>query len=204
MFDISKSHAKVVDVLRVESSLDDGMASLIDFCAEHEKWRGWNALRKLEFSTDRSRLSRWLKGLLTKAPPPKPIKAYWFGLFNPIVDGKTTCGIYVAGASAFDPEDDTFEWACDPAYFPDGRYAQSQVLGEIYQSVAKKAGGASYGEYVLCLGYVGLVVKHLAIKFGPETWLGAARSRALAVGFDSGDGVLLGSVTKDGWKPNNT
>lgn len=202
MFDIVQSHDKVEAVLAAGGSLDAGMALLFDFCAEHEPWRGWSALRKLDFSDDQMRLHQWLTGLLTDEPPPKGIKAFWFGLFNPVVKGKTTCGMYIAGSNTFDAEDDTFEWACDPAYFPDGRYADSHILNEIYQSVSKAKGFvSSYGEYVLCLGFAGLVAKHLAATIGARTWLGTSRSRSLAVGFDSGDGVLLGSVTKSGWMP---
>ena len=205
MFDVHQANAKVEAVMSAGDSLDAGMASLIDFCAEHEQWRGWGALRKLDFSADQKRLHRWLKRLLTKEPPPKAIKAYWFGLFNPVVGGKTTCGLYVAGAKHFDANDESFEWACDPAYFPDGRYAESQVLDEIYRTVCKAKGSvSSYGEYVLRLGFVGLVAKALATTIEATTWLGTTRSRVIAVGFDSGDGVLVGSVTKDGWKKPTT
>lgn len=202
MFDITQSHDKLTDVLASESSFDDGIASLIDFCAKQEPWRGWSTLRKLDWSTDRSRVKQWLSRLLTKEPPAKNIKAFWFGLFNPIIKGKATCGLYVAGAKEFDPDDDTFEWSCGPTYFPDGRYAQSQVLDVIYQKVKNAKGSvSSYGEYVLCLGYAGLVVKQIASTLSVETWLGTSASRAVAVGFDSGDGVLLGTITRRGWKP---
>jgi hypothetical protein len=59
-----------------------------------------------------------------------------------------------------------------------------------------------YGEYVLCLGFGGLIINTLADKIGTETWLGNSKTRAVAIGFDSGDGILLGSITKTGWHPN--
>ncbi len=65
-----------------------------------------------------------------------------------------------------------------------------------------KGSVSEYGEYVLCLGFGGLIIKTLAERIAPETWLGNSRARAVAIGFDSGDGILLGSITKTGWQPN--
>ena len=84
MFDISKSHETVVAVLASGASVADGMAQLIDFCADQESWRGWSALRKLDFAADEKRLKQWLQGVLTEDPPQKSINAFWFGLFNQI------------------------------------------------------------------------------------------------------------------------
>ena len=203
MFDIAKSHDAVVAVLASDATVAYGMAQLIDFCADQESWQGWSALCKLDFAADEKRLKRWLQGVLTKEPPQKSINAFWFGLFHPIVEDKATCGLYMAGSKNFDAADETFDWACDPDYFPNGRYAKSQVLDEIYRKVDKaKRSVSEYGEYVLCLGFGGLIIKTLADRIGPETWLGNSKARAVAIGFDSGDGILLGSITKTGWHQN--
>ena len=203
MFDIAKSYDAVVTVLASDATVADGMARLIDFCDDQESWRGWSALRKLDFAADEKRLKRWLQGVLTKEPPQKSIKAFWFGLFNPIVEDKATCGIYIAGSKNFDAADETFDWACSPDYSPKGRYAKSQVLDEIYRKVGKAKGSVSeYGEYVLCLGFGGLIINTLANTIDAETWLGNSMARAVAIGFDSGDGILLGSITKTGRHQN--
>lgn len=203
MFDIAKSHDAVVTVLASNATVADGMAQLVDFCADQESWRGWSALRKLDFVADERRLKHWLRSVLTKEPPPKSINAFWFGLFNPIVEDKATCSLYLAGSRSFDAADETFDWACGPDYFPNGRHARSQVLGEIYRNVNKVKGPVSeYGEYVLCLGFGGLIINTLADRISPEIWLGNSEARAVAIGFDSGDGILLGSIMKTGWHPN--
>jgi hypothetical protein len=202
MFDIELSHKMVTSVVDSDCAIWDGMSSLIEFCSEHESWDGWNALRELDFETDSLTLTNWMTQLLITEPPPKNIKAYWFGLFNPVQNGTTTCGLYAAGAVTFDPDDESFEWACGPAYFPEGRYATSMVLDGIYRKVSTANGFVpSYGEYVLCLGYAGLIVKYLAATIKCELWLDSCATRALAVGFDSGDGMLVGSVTRRGWNP---
>lgn len=203
MFDIAKSFKTVKDVLAVDSTVEEGIESLIDFCAEQSSWDGWAALKALDYKADQTRLQRWVKRVLIKEPPKRTIKAFWFGLYNPIIKGNPSCGMYIAGARQFDPEDTSFEWACGPAYFPSGRYAKSKILDEIYKRVNEAEGDVPcYGEYVLCLGYSGLAIKHLAKSIAPEIWLGTTKNRAIAVGFDSGDGALLGTITQEGWEPN--
>lgn len=199
MFDIVQAHDTVAAVLSTPIAVDDGMSLLIDYCAEHEPWQGWDVLRKLEFESDQLNLKRWLEDLLTQEPPPDDVNAFWFGLFNPVIKGKSTCGLYAAGTKTFDREDEDFEWACDPAWLPDGRYAKSQILNDIYQRVNKAKDSVSSYQYVLCLGYAGLVLNQLATTLPLSTWLGKESSRALAIGFDSGAGILLGSFTKQGW-----
>ena len=47
------------------------------------------------------------------------------------------------------------------------------------------------GEYTLCLGYSSLIVGEWCRGPMREKLLGAARLRGVAVGFDSGDAVLI-------------
>jgi hypothetical protein len=202
MFDIVQAHDTVAAVLSSKVDVDDGMSLLIDYCAEQEPWRGWNVLRKLEFDSDQLNLKRWLDELLTQEPPPDYVKAFWFGLFNLVIHGKSTCGLYAAGTKTFDRKDEDFEWACNPVWFPDGRYAKSRILDAIYQRVNKAKDAVSSYQYVLCLGYAGLVLNQLATTLPLSKWLGEKSSRALAIGFDAGTGILLGSFTKQGWRPS--
>jgi hypothetical protein len=202
MFDIVQAHDTVAAVLSSEVDVDDGMSLLIDYCAEQEPWRGWNVLCKLEFDSDQLNLKQWLDELLTQEPPPDYVKAFWFGLFNPVINGKSTCGLYAAGMKTFDRKDEDFEWACNPAWFPDGRYAKSKILDTIYQRVNKAKEPVSSYQYVLCLGYAGLVLNQLATTLPLSQWLGKKSSRSLAIGYDAGGGIFLGSFTKQGWRPN--
>lgn len=157
------------------------MSLLIDYCAEQEPWHGWNVLRRLEFDSDQLNLKQWLEELLTHELPPDHLKAFWFGLFNPVINGKSTCGLYAAGTEAFDHKDEDFEWTCNPAWLPDGRYAKSKILDAIYQRVNKAKDAVSRYGYVLCLGYAGLVVNQLATTLPLSKWLGENSSRALAL-----------------------
>jgi HEAT repeat protein len=56
-------------------------------------------------------------------------------------------------------------------------------------------------EYPLVLGYSAFAVRELLGQVEPPLLLGRAESLGVAVGFDSGDFVLLGELTNDSLKP---
>jgi hypothetical protein len=66
-------------------------------------------------------------------------------------------------------------------------------LDEVY-SLTNEKGVGDIGEYVLCLGYACLAVKNLCETVPLELLLGSRDTRAVAVGFDSGDEILIGDV----------
>lgn len=115
-------------------------------------------------------------------------------MFNPVRDGETTADLYLAGSDHFDADD--VDWACRPVYWPNCRCSNSVLLREIYRLSYGKSGGLENdAEYPLSLGYSLLVVAQLCREIAPEIWLGAAPSRAVAVGFDSGDNIWLGTLS---------
>ncbi len=50
------------------------------------------------------------------------------------------------------------------------------------------------GEYVLCLGYAALVVKTICGKLEKKLLLGDRASRAVVIGFDDGDYIVLDEI----------
>jgi len=193
--DLSAWYAEVSKALHSKTSLADSMETLLAYCNKQHRWQGWGRIGELDFDSDVAELEKWVTGVLKKEPPPSSVKAFWFGIFNPVYDGETSCDTYIAGASAFDPDDESFEWACNPDYFPDGRYAHSTILEEIYQTVNGSPASAM-GEYVLCLAYTAFAVRELARRVDKTMWLGKSKERGLAVGFDSGDGLLLEPLSR--------
>jgi hypothetical protein len=193
--DLSAWHGEVSKALGARVSLRDGIQALLAYCNKQHRWKGWGEIGKLDFDSDVAELEKWLNDVLKNEPPPTSVKAFWFGIFNPIYDGEASSDAYIAGTSEFDPDDESFEWACDPDYFPDRRYAHSKVLHQIYHTVNDTPASA-IGEYILCLGYTAFAVRQLAKRVDKKLWLGKAKQRGLAVGFDSGDGVLLEAVRR--------
>ncbi|MFO0979635.1 MAG: hypothetical protein U0996_24765 [Planctomycetaceae bacterium] len=193
--DLSAWFGEVSKALDSQVSLRDGMQALLAYCNEQHPWRGWGKIGGLDFEADVARLGTWLNGVLKKEPPPDSVIAYWFGIYNPVYDRQASCDAYIAGTKKFDPGDESFQWACNPVYFPAGKYAHSKVLDQIYRAVNKSPVSAM-GEYTLCLGYTAFAVRELVRRTDKDLLLGKSDQRGLAVGFDSGDGVVLEAVSR--------
>jgi hypothetical protein len=155
-FDFAKATDYIEQIVRSDSSIGAGMSQLMDYCESNLPNSVWASIRQLDFEGDAAKLRTWLESVLSSQPASSAINVFWFGLFNPVRNGETSCDMYVSGSTKFDPEDDTGDWAAwdDNSYLPDGRYAHSQVLKEIYRLVSKTEVAAE-GEYILCLGFAG-------------------------------------------------
>src|SRR5262245_15187147 len=123
----------IEQVVRSGSTVSRGMAALITYCEENRPSPVWQEMRKLDFEGELPHLRAWLGDVLASEPPGAEIQAYWFGLFNYLEDGVESCDLYVAGSDHFDPDDLSPDWAVNPSYFPEGKYAESRVLAALHQ-----------------------------------------------------------------------
>lgn len=189
---------RIDELLESRAPVGAGMTSLLDLCTGAEPDSVWEDLRDLDFEADFADLSSWLEQVFTDEPPGDRINALWFGLFNPILDDdEPTCCLYICGSQRFDPKVRGFEWACNPEYFPEERYADSDALTTMYRTLATKETGVfRRGEYTLCLGYAALCVSQWCHGPMRTTLLGIATMRGVAVGFDAGGGLLIDVLGK--------
>lgn len=161
--------------------------------------RFWKGLAKLDLGQDLAVLEAWLRKVMAEEPPPTEVNGLWFGLFNPVVDGdQATSCLYLAGSKRFDRSDS--DWACNPSYWPKGRYAESRVLRDIYELAYAPRGPQVDGEY-FCLWYSMWAVAHLCRRI-PANLLGDSSRRAVCVGFDDGDWFVVGTLLPDGFAPD--
>ena len=105
-----------------------------------------------------------------------PLKGLWFGLFNPRSDGRTPAAdIYVCGSERFDPDPHDNSWAVGPDWWPDGRYAGSTVLADVYRIAYRQDTPVAEqkwclgndAEYPICLGYGAFAVRDVLGKVVP-------------------------------------
>jgi hypothetical protein len=195
--DLGETHGWIVGELARRRSIDDSMAELVGFCQSASPHPDWESFRSLPYA-DLSPLIEWLRRPFLDEPPASPLRGLWFGLFNPFDDGETRADIYVSGSERFDPDPNSNEWAVGPDWWPDARYANSPVLAEIYRIAYRDGGLGNDAEYPLCLGYGAFAVRELLGRLEPSLILGSSDSLGIAVGFDSGDFVLLGEFGPSG------
>ena len=183
---IKDLHDYLKELIRSSLDVKSAFVQLIDYCENKWLHKHWQFFRGIEVEDDLAQLRQWLREVLVTEPPPQYVKAFWFGIFNPVrAGGLASCDFYIMGSSEFDPKDESSDWACwsSDSYLPEGRYANSQVLATIYSLslLGSDSDSQQRTEYVLCLGYTYLAVK--------EIWQDPPRP--IAVGFDSGDFLLL-------------
>jgi hypothetical protein len=183
-------------LVRSKTAVDAGMLVLLDLCERTQPSSVWATLRAFDYAEDNRVLEEWIRRLLRTEPPPIDINGFWFGLFNPLLEnGETTCGLYLCGSDRFDINDSDGSWACDPEYFPEGRYASS-ILSSIYRtSYDESKDTGELAEFVLCLGYSCLVVSCWCQGPLKAELMNSVPSRGIVVGFDGGANILISLLT---------
>lgn len=174
-----------------------GMRRIVRSCARLYPSPGWKRFHKLAVDDDLPRLEQWLEAALTEEPPPADVPGLWFGLVDVDRGGKPSLDLYVSGGHPDDeePEDRVIGGSWDPRT----AYARSRVLDEIYELAhAEEGDPLEEADYRLSLAYGGLAVRWLAMTRPPELLLGGAPHRVLAVGFDDGDSIGVGTVRREG------
>lgn len=192
---------ETLKIVTTAQSVEDGMNALLDYSAAMYPSRIWAALKALDYQKDAIGIRTWLQGILTTEPPSKYIKAFWFGIYNPVVDEVESRGLYMVGSTAPYSDDDP-GWACwqDDSYLSDNRYAPSSVLRDIYKAIALDDNLTPFGEYTLILGYASLAVAEAIRGVSPSLFFGGGASderRDVGIGFDDGDYLLLGRIAID-------
>ena len=194
---LATMHGFVVKEVASKRTLRESMDRVIARCAKGRPHEDWERLAALPYD-DLDDLREWIEKPFREEPSKKKLAGLWFGLFNPVYYGKPVADIYVCGSTRFDPSPDDNSWAVGPDWWPEGRYAHSSVLVKLYKIAYRKDGLGNDAEYPLCLAYGSLAVRDLLRDAAPSVLLRSSRSLGIAVGFDSGDFVLVGKLSKAG------
>lgn len=190
--------------LLTETSLSPNaaMSRFLGVCAASHAHPSWDDLAALDYDAGVLELEPWLTRLLTSEPPPPATNAFWVGLCNPLdQDDEPYADFYLSGSDAYDPDDEDYDWACDPSWFPEGRFASSSILKDMYRiAYGPEDGLENDAEWSACLMFAILAIRTLFAKPAIHTLLPACRkARPVVVGFDSGDMHLLGAISHLGW-----
>jgi len=176
----------------------DRMAAVVAVCERSVPHPDWAALRELPYYR-LAPLRAWLRRLFVEEPPAVPLAGLWFGLYNPRRGRATTADLRLGGSTRF-TDDGKLEWACELEYRPQVS-ARSAMLRSIYAipngSEAGQLGNAA--EWSLCLAYSAFAVQRLLSEVEPGLILRGSESVGVAVGFDSGDFLLVGRLTSQGF-----
>lgn len=203
-FNMAQASGVVKTTVLSGKPMDECMADLLAYCAQAAPDPGWNTVGGIDLSVCQKSLEDWLDSTLTASPPGDNVRAYYFGIAEIVNGSDSMMRLYVCGADEFDPDDESMDWACDPVYWPESRYAPAETLAQFSGSLRVSRSARPVGEYVLSLGYACLATRDLMQSLNLALLLGSAGTRAVAVGFDEGDAIVLGQLTRDGFRPAAT
>lgn len=140
--------------------------------------------------------------LRDNAGPAKKVNGLWFGLaeifFFENTDD-TTWMPYISGSTKFNAKNR--DWPCDPAWFPEDRWAANEPMTILSRLRAKHPKRQWYIEVCLIEPLHHLYVAHFARACPPHILLGKSKSRGIGCGFDAGDLRTIGTVTAKGFLP---
>jgi hypothetical protein len=195
--------------LRTQTPVSVGMKEVISICEKYLPHRDWKRMAKIDYDSDVARLRSWIPRVYKKEPPPFVTVGLYFGLCNPCTlndygePGRIWADMYIGMLGQYQPRDSKQKWLWgENRHYPECGYARSKALRRIYQIAYadEDEGLGNEAEYPLCLAFGALAVcsllRSLLAKVRVEAPVG------IVVGFDEGDLLTIGELTKAGFVPN--
>jgi len=201
--ELIKAYNHVYGVISTSGVVVAGMTRLCDIFKEGNEDVAWDNILSLDYEADYKKQLKWLENLYKEDPPGKDVCILSFGTFEAYDDeSEESCfRLYLSGNTEYDPNDEEGGiWACDPPYFPEMRYADSEIMKELHK-IAEKSNEAIF-ELIDCyisLGYAGLLAVELCKSECGKLMLGERDMIHVSVGQDEGTYDVIGEIRKDGW-----
>jgi hypothetical protein len=192
-FKHDESWHNLTTILASKTTANDAWDNFINFHEQITSKSYWTTLRHLDIEADQTEIVAWLRQLLTDNPVPKTIVAIWIGILKFADNNKEIPTIYFSGADIYDKDD--IDWACDPAYLPEKRYAQPGVLQQIDDIVRADEENYEFFDWILPLAYCAFTFDEIfRTKVDRNLILKSKNEIYVSVGHDSGDYIELTSL----------
>lgn len=141
----------------------------------------------------------WLKEILSNQLP-KKVKSIYFGLFsmvNPENEDEEMTTIYFCGSTSTPQDDD--DWACwtEDSYLPDNKYLILTDFMIIDQYFILNSHIEDDLNVLVFHGLLNLLILN-SLDIIRNSLTGTQKSLYLGTGFDGGDIVIIGKLTKTG------
>ena len=188
-YDFTELWELILTLVAAPGKITPRMQKLIDYCAAAIPHDHWTSLRCIDYDAESASQLKWLADLKSAARGQSP-KGLWFGLVNPVREGKVTLDLYGATCTEYNPSG--LGWARSMNRSTK-RFVGSRVMAEIYSSAYGVANPLENdAEYPLGLGFGAMTARSM-LEAGRLTGT-LDQIVGAAVGFDSGDFLYLGEV----------
>jgi hypothetical protein len=166
----------------------------------------WEKVRAIDFDGEFLNLrDAWLSGVLREEPPIDfGVTGLWFGLHRPydLVSTEVTTDFCMLGSPSYELDSDG-DWASVPPYRPKNDCAKSRVLAALHRLMESKSDVFADAFEFVCLAYVAFLIKHLLGEVDRGLIVRPGESVGVAMGWNSGDILYIGSVTRTGFHPRD-
>jgi hypothetical protein len=192
-FQHDKSWDSLTTIFASKLTAKDAWNKFIDFHEQTTPKPYWTALRQLDIDKEQADIVEWLQHLVTTSPLPDSVVALWVGILKFADNDKEIPAIYLAGADNYDKDD--IDWACDPIYFPENRYAQPPLLQQIDDIAKTDEDNYEFLDWILPLAYCALTLDEIIrTKLNKKLFLTSKDKLFVATGHDSGDYLDISSI----------
>jgi hypothetical protein len=199
-FDYLSAFHQIQQLIPEQGSTGSKMLTPIRHCEGQYTHSDWASFRSFDYDREVPEIRQWFVDRLDSSPPSSPLRAVWFGLFNPIDETYGVVADLDVIGSVTPIGNDPMAWASTPDWSTADNRARSAVLAAIYNAAYESDEGlGNVAEYPLALGFLAFVIPHVLGDGRPMPRL--AEDAVVVGGFNSGDGVLVGRMTSRGFEP---
>jgi hypothetical protein len=169
----------------------DGVGRLLEYFKLRHPHPVWRRMAALDFDADAESIRDWF---VDQFPFPDTLAVCWFAFWD------VTTGFDLRGASDWSEDPEDWEWWYHDDYHGDAY--ESPVLAAMHELVDDaeaervRGGVADLTEFLLTIGYVGLVAGQVFREVDRRRLLGRRDERWVVTGFpDAVYGAIVGRVT---------
>jgi hypothetical protein len=192
-FDYDKSWDALTSIFSTKMTAINAWSKFIEFHEQTNPKPYWTRLKNLEIEIEQIDIVNWIENILKETPIPEKTIALWIGIIKFEENEKEIPAIYLIGADTYDK--DKMEWACNPTYLPDNRYALSGLLKEIDEITINDKENYNFLDWILPLAYCTFTLDEIIrIKLDKKKILKNKKILNIAVGHDSGDYMNLTAI----------
>ena len=179
---------KTLEIVRTQPDPQRAWSEVISACRDCEPSDLWQALPPVDFERDILAAAQWLSSQLATQPD---VSGIYLGLDTLNMKDGSGTNIGFGGSTVCDASQSEQDWIEDNLKFGDAHLIRSLLrLREVY-SQPKWEDSYMLADYVLFLGYSGIVLREALIRMTTH------RSILVSWGFCEGDNFLLGRKTPE-------
>jgi hypothetical protein len=205
-FDPDKYFEALAEAVRAQKSFQNALRDMNRWCAAHLPHSDWNAIADLDISEDETKAQKWIPDVLKKYSCPFEIQALYFGLSEKANSkGEEFGDLYVAFMGQYDPADEKAQWVFgDKRHYPEKSSLKVKTLKSAGLIFNREGGDGlgNEGNFMFCMSYAVLLVASLMSSELYERFGTRADRVGMLAGWDSGDLMRPGELTRSGFVPN--